>query len=63
MEILENKESEYCVGKLVSHRHMRRYPPVGLIMNIRKITSGWDIEVYWSQSRISNHHSNCLEIV
>jgi hypothetical protein len=54
---------EWQVGELVTHSLFKMYPHAGIILSVKKIVSGWDIEVFWSLDRIGRHHSNCLEIV
>tara|TARA_R110001599_G_scaffold351089_1_gene582167 strand:+ start:252 stop:443 length:192 start_codon:yes stop_codon:yes gene_type:complete len=63
MELLKNDWQEWHIGDLVLHKRKNMYPHLGIIMNVKKIVSGWDIEVYWSLTRISKHHSNCLETI
>ena len=63
MELQKNSMPEWSVGELVSHKKTSMYPYTGIILNVRKIVSGWDVEVYWTLTRISKHHSNCLESI
>lgn len=59
----DDKYDEWPVGELVMHSLFKVYPHAGIILNAKKIVSGWDIEVFWSLNRIGRHHSNCLEVI
>ena len=37
------------------------YKGAGIVIHTRKISSGWDISVYWPDNKVSNHHSDFLE--
>lgn len=63
MKLMKDSMPEWQVGDLVSHNLVNRYPNIGIILNVKKIVSGWDIEVFWTLERIGRHHSNCLEAV
>ena len=39
------------------------YKGTGIVVSTRKISSGWDITVYWPGNYISNHHSDFLEAI
>jgi len=49
-------------GDLVRHRGSYDfYKNVGIVIDVKPLTNGYDIQVLWPESRIANHHSNALE--
>ena len=52
----------FDIGELVQHKR-RRFDNVGIVVNVKWITSGYDVQVLWPEGRIANHHSNCLESI
>ena len=53
---------EFCTGELVRHRRST-FTHVGIVINVKTIFDGYDVQVLWPEGRIANHHSNCLEII
>ena len=52
----------FDIGELVRHRK-RMHDNVGIVINVKWITSGYDVQILWPEGRVSNHHSNCLELI
>ena len=59
-----NGISDFEKGDLVKHkRYILPMSGVGIVLNVKELTQGYDIQVMWSEGRIVNHHSNCLELI
>ena len=55
---------DFVKGDLVKHRrYILSLSGVGIVLNVKLITSGYDVQVLWREGRIVNHHSNCLESI
>ena len=55
---------EFEKGDLVKHkRYILPMSGVGIVLNVKLITTGYDVQVMWPEGRIVNHHSNCLELI
>ena len=52
----------FDIGDLVKHSR-QRLDNVGIVINVKWIISGYDVQVLWPEGRIANHHSNCLESI
>jgi len=52
------------VGELVKHkRSSKAYKDIGIVVHVKQIFRGYDVQVLWPDGRIANHHSNCLEVI
>ena len=57
-----NNISLFEQGDLVIHRgNSSFYKNVGIVIDVKPLTTGYDIQVLWPEGRIANHHSNALE--
>lgn len=52
----------FNIGDLVRH-YRKNYEAFGIVINVKPITTGYDVQVLWPEGRIANHHSNCLEAI
>lgn len=54
--------NDFDHGDLVIHRRKHcAYHGAGIVINVKRILGGYDVQVLWPEGRIANHHSNCLE--
>ena len=53
---------EFETGGLVKHRRKLGLH-VGIVIHVKTIVRGYDVQVVWPDGRIANHHSNCLEAI
>lgn len=57
------EQPDFATGDLVRHRKNQRCHATGIVLSVKEILGGLDVEVLWPEGRIVRHHSNCLEAI
>jgi len=58
-----SEQPDFATGDLVRHRKNQYIHDTGIVLSVKKILGGLDVEVLWPEGRIIRHHSSCLEIL